>query len=99
MAAKLTILGGSSPFMAALVDALKAVHPAMPPQVLGLYGRNRSRLNLVGRYAEAHLGALGWTVQTTTRCAEALSDATCVIHQIRCAFMVIQICPCAQKGV
>jgi 6-phospho-beta-glucosidase len=74
--------------MAALVDALKAVHPAMPPQVLGLYGRNRSRLNLVGRYAEAHLGALGWTVQTTTRCAEALSDATCVIHQIRYGGMV-----------
>jgi 6-phospho-beta-glucosidase len=83
LAAKLTILGGSSPFTAALVDALKAAHPAVPPQVLGLYGRNRSHLDLVGRYAETHLGALGWTVRTTTCCAEALSDATCVIHQIR----------------
>jgi 6-phospho-beta-glucosidase len=83
VAAKLTILGGSSPFTASLVDALKAAHPAVPAQMLGLYGRNRSYLDLIGRYAHAHLGALGWTVRTTTHCAEALADATCVIHQIR----------------
>jgi 6-phospho-beta-glucosidase len=83
VAAKLTILGGSSPFTAALVNALAAVHPAVPPQVLSLYGRNPTHLRLVGRYAEAQLGALGWTVRTTTHCAEALADASWVIHQIR----------------
>ena len=81
--AKLTVLGGSSPFTAALIDALKAAHPAVPPRLLVLYGRNSSHLDLVTRYAQAQLGALGWSVGATTRCAEALADATWVIHQIR----------------
>jgi 6-phospho-beta-glucosidase len=81
--AKLTILGGSSPFTASLVNALKAVHPAVPPQVLELYGRDSTALDLVGRYAQAQLGTLGWTVQATTRSAEALEGATWVVHQIR----------------
>jgi 6-phospho-beta-glucosidase len=80
---KLAILGGSSPFTASLVDALKSAHPAVPPQTLTLYGRNSTSLELVGRYAEAQLGTLGWSVQTTTRCAEALDAAHWVIHQIR----------------
>jgi 6-phospho-beta-glucosidase len=83
MTAKLTVLGGSSPFTAALVDALKAAHPAVPPRLLILYGRNASHLDLVARYAQAQLGTLGWSVGSTTRCAEALADATWVIHQVR----------------
>jgi 6-phospho-beta-glucosidase len=83
LAATLTILGGSSPFTAALVEAVKAVHPAVPPQELALYGRDPTSLDLMGRYARARLGPLGWVVRTTTRCAEALADASWVIHQIR----------------
>jgi 6-phospho-beta-glucosidase len=81
--AKLTILGGSSPFTAALVDAVRDVHPGAPPRALVLYGRDLTALELMGRYADAQLGALGWTVHTTTRCAEALDGASCVVHQVR----------------
>jgi 6-phospho-beta-glucosidase len=83
MTTKLTVLGGSSPFTAALIDALMAAHPAVSPQTLALFGRDRTHLDLIVRYARARLGSLGWTIQRTTGCAEALDGALCVIHQIR----------------
>jgi 6-phospho-beta-glucosidase len=83
MTATLVVLGGSSPFTAALVEALRAVHPAVPPQALGLYGRDRAHLDQVAEHACLRLAPLGWSVWYTTRCAEALEGATCVLHQVR----------------
>jgi 6-phospho-beta-glucosidase len=81
-APKIAVLGGSSPFTAALFDAL-ASSGDLPPHQLMLFGRNSAALAVVTRRAQCCLGPLGWSARSTTNRAEALDGATFVIHQIR----------------
>jgi len=83
MSSVLTILGGSSPFTAALVDAIRDRRPSLQPRRLVLYGRNSEHLSLVARYAQTQLEPLGWTVRTSINLVDALEGASTVIHQIR----------------
>jgi 6-phospho-beta-glucosidase len=79
----LAILGGSTPFTAALVEALRDRRPPLAPRELVLHGRDRGALELVGRYARARLGRMGWGIRTTTVLEAALEGAAVVVHQIR----------------
>jgi 6-phospho-beta-glucosidase len=73
---KLAVLGGSSPFAAALLDELAGAE-AMD---LTLHGRDREALALLARYGTHRLGRrVSWTADL----AEALDGADVVIHQIR----------------
>ena len=80
---KLVILGGSTPFTACLVDALKAVCNRLPAYEMILHGRSEANLDLVAQYAHQQLQDWGWRVDKTLSMEEALSGATIVIHQIR----------------
>lgn len=77
---KITILGGSSPFTASLIDAMLPRLAQMPPLELVFHGRNTHFLTLMTHYAETRLGVPArW--ETDTR--KALQDADVVVHQIR----------------
>lgn len=80
---KLTVLGGSSAFTAAFIDALLPKIALLPHMELVLHGRSRERLELIGGYAQFRLEAFGWSIRTTTAMDEALRDAGVIIHQIR----------------
>ena len=82
MREKLTILGGSSPFTAALVNSL-AQEKNISPHTLVLHGRNQQNLKIVGRYASLHLKPLGWSVKQTINLSSALLDSRIVVHQVR----------------
>ena len=82
MRRQLTILGGSTPFTASLLDAL-ATEKDLPSYSLVLYGRNLENLSLIGRYAALRLEPLGWSVHWTTNIAEALAGSHIVVQQIR----------------
>ena len=82
-APKLTVLGGSTPFTAALFDALVSAAPDLGPHELMLFGRNQAALEVMTRRAQHSLGACGWVARSTTSRAEALAGARFVIHQIR----------------
>jgi 6-phospho-beta-glucosidase len=83
MTARLTVLGGSSPSTAALIEALAAVNgpPSLPE--ITLYGRHAGRLGATARYARARLGRYVANVRSTDRLREALDGATLVLSQIR----------------
>ncbi|EYF01009.1 family 4 glycosyl hydrolase [Chondromyces apiculatus] len=81
MAAKITVLGGSSPFTAGLVEALRSAR--VPPAALWLHGRDTGALDAMRLHGEARLGPLGWTARSTTALVEALEDADLVVHQVR----------------
>ena len=76
---RLVILGGSTPFCAALIDELRDA----PPMELVLFGRNGSNLHLMAQYSHATLNAAGWRIRTASRLDTALADADIVVHQIR----------------
>ena len=80
-----TILGGSTPFTAALVEALRAASAEgkLPACELRLLGRDREAAEAMARYAQARLGALGWRSLASTQLGRALDGATIVINQIR----------------
>ena len=84
---KITVLGGSSPFTAGLIDALVQSETRSakikPPPTIVLHGRSTKTLSLVGRYASHWLGPLDWNVQCTVDLHQALDGADIVIHQIR----------------
>lgn len=84
---KITVLGGSSPFTAGLIDALAQSDSdganINPPIELMLHGRSTKSLSLIGRYATHWLGPLNWNVQCTTDLSRALEGADVVVHQIR----------------
>ena len=80
---KLAILGGSSPFTAALIDAMLESVEAIGIGELVLYGRNVRNLEIVGRYAQRVLGPCGWTCRQTNCIGVALDGADYVVHQIR----------------
>ncbi len=72
----LAIAGGSSPFTAALVEALRGIAPCE----LRLHGRDMRALERMRRYAERRLQ---WPVLATTRLTEAVDGAEVVVNQIR----------------
>ncbi|HEX7035605.1 MAG TPA: hypothetical protein VF210_07515 [Pseudomonadales bacterium] len=80
---QITVVGGSTPFTAALADALAEQADAMPPHGLILNGRHRRNLETVGRYVRNRLLRSGWTVQWTSDTAAALRGAHVVVHQPR----------------
>jgi 6-phospho-beta-glucosidase len=80
---KLAILGGSSPFTAALFDAVASAECELRPMELVLHGRNETDLAVVGQYARRCLTRRGWTVRWTQSIAEALDGAAIVLHQNR----------------
>jgi 6-phospho-beta-glucosidase len=80
---RLTVLGGSSPFTAALADALVARGDAIAPQALVLAGRDPKHLDIVSRYVRHRLSGLGWSVDWTTDTRAALRGAEVVLHQVR----------------
>src|SRR5207248_776345 len=76
----LAILGGSTPFTAALVEAVRGAIPACE---LRLFGQDAAALDRMRSYASRRLGALGWTVSTSRRLGEAVDGAGVVVNQIR----------------
>jgi len=72
----IAILGGSTPFTAALVEAFRAA----PACELRLFGQDRDALEKMKRYAERRLQ---WTVLATSRLEEAVTGAAVVVNQIR----------------
>lgn len=83
MTARLTILGGSSPYTVALIDALAAARESLGPVSLVLHGRDEDHLQAVRRYAGAKLAGIGSHVDSTRRLEQALDGATLVVHQVR----------------
>ncbi len=79
---RLCVLGGSTPFTAALLDAL-AEAEGMPPFHLVLHGRDAGRLQSLGAYAARRLGPAGWAVGTSRELPAAVEGADVVVHQIR----------------
>jgi len=80
---KLAILGGSSPFTAALVNSLKDAVDKLPSFEILLHGRNQENLSLMEAYAHRVLQGSGWQVGSTTTMGRVLDGANIVIHQIR----------------
>jgi len=72
----IAILGGSTPFTAALVEAFRA----SPACELRLFGQDRDALERMKRYAERRLEC---TVLATSRLEEAVTGAAVVVNQIR----------------
>jgi len=83
MLRKLTILGGSSPFTAALFEALVSHAPPLAPMEIMLHGRDARALAIVAEFARRRLARLGWTARFTLSLAEALDGSAVVIHQVR----------------
>ncbi len=83
MKVRLAVLGGSSPFTAALVDSLWDVAPSLPALEMVLHGRDELRLRSVTEYARRRLAPLGWSVAGVTELGEALAGSFAVVHQIR----------------
>ncbi|RUU25369.1 6-phospho-beta-glucosidase, partial [Mesorhizobium sp. M6A.T.Ca.TU.002.02.2.1] len=83
---RVCVLGGSSPFTVALVDAIEgseALSHRLGEWVLILQGRNVQNLDAVAHYARHRLGAFGTSVISTTDLDAALADAEIVIVQTR----------------
>lgn len=76
----ISILGGSTSFTAALVDAV--AQPARGPRALVLIGRSERDLMAVVTYAHHRLEHLGWTIDASTDMVAGLVGADVVIHQI-----------------
>ncbi|MGD9723375.1 MAG: hypothetical protein AB7O59_19065 [Pirellulales bacterium] len=78
----IAILGGSSPFTVALVDAL-AADARVPAACLVLQGRSVRSLELVSQYATHRLRSVGWQIRTTADIDAALDGAEIIVHQVR----------------
>jgi 6-phospho-beta-glucosidase len=80
---KLTVLGGSSPFTAALFESMASSSFARQAGTLLLQGRDRGALEVMAACARHRLQPFGWDVQVSTHLPQALEGATYVVHQIR----------------
>jgi 6-phospho-beta-glucosidase len=80
---RLAVLGGSTPYAAALFDAIATAATSVSPMDLVLFGRDTDALHAMTGYCEHQLGTAGWSVTGTTDLARALDAADIVIHQIR----------------
>lgn len=83
MSAAVTVLGGSTPFTAAFVEALRGAVQRLPPCELRLFGRDVEALSRMARYARARLGEHGWSASAHVALPEAVEGATVVVNQIR----------------
>ena len=79
----IAVLGGSTPFTAALVEALRVAGSDLPACELRLFGRDTTALTRMSRYARARLGGQGWTASGHQRLESALAGASVVVNQIR----------------
>ena len=77
------VLGGSTPFTAALVEALRAAPAGIPACELRLFGRDVEALERMRGYGDRRLAPLGWTVAASPRLDEAVDGAVVVVNQIR----------------
>jgi 6-phospho-beta-glucosidase len=77
----IAILGGSTPFTAALVEALRDRATDLPCCELRLFGTNAPALERLRRYAASRLPE--WATTAHRRLDEALDGADVVINQIR----------------
>lgn len=75
----LVVLGGSSPFTVALVEALR--NSEVPPGRLVLVGRRADALQALSAYAVAALEPADWTVRTARGTDPVSGDV--FVHQIR----------------
>jgi 6-phospho-beta-glucosidase len=83
---KITVLGGSSPFTVALIDAIaadEARRSGFSGCEIVLYGRNAPVLEAVATYGRHRLGEVGVSTCGATDYARALDGAEIVIAQIR----------------
>ncbi len=80
---KLAVLGGGSPFTAALFEAIADSPHRLAPMQLTLFGRDPATLKVMATRAAARLTRCEWRVDSTTEIDEALDGADFVIHQIR----------------
>jgi len=80
---RFAVLGGGSPFTAALVEALREEAAGVPPMQLVLHGRSPVPLARMKAYAAHRLGPRGWTVRAETALDAALDGAAFVLHQVR----------------
>jgi 6-phospho-beta-glucosidase len=83
MPARISILGGSSPFTAALVDALADIRDRLPAATLVLHGRSTRAGTLVAAYACHRLQGDGWQVEFSADLDTALRGADIIVHQVR----------------
>lgn len=79
----IAILGGSSPFTAALVEAVRSPAAGVAAAELRLFGRDATALATMERYGKARLAHLGWIISATQRLDEAVDGAAVVVNQIR----------------
>ena len=77
------ILGGSTPFTAALVEALRAAAHALPACELRLFGQDAEALQRMKRYGDRRLAPSGWAVNASRVLDEAVDGAAVVVNQIR----------------
>ena len=77
------ILGGSTPFTAALVEALRAAAYGLPACELRLFGQDAEALQRMRRYGDRRLATSGWVVNASPRLEEAVDGAAVVVNQIR----------------
>jgi len=85
---KLAILGGSSPFTVALLEALAVstlpfADPATYPVQITLHGRQREPLEAVAAFGRSRLDERHWSVVTATDLASAVEQASVVVNQVR----------------
>jgi 6-phospho-beta-glucosidase len=79
----LAVLGGSTPFTAALVEALRSAPAGMPACELRLFGQDAAALETMRKYADRRLATFGWSVSASRRLDEAVDGAAVVVNQIR----------------
>jgi 6-phospho-beta-glucosidase len=75
----IAILGGSTPFTAALIEALRPL--PLPACELRLFGQDAEALQRMQRYGARRLPS--WAVRATERLGDAASGALIVLNQIR----------------
>ncbi len=80
---RFTVLGGGSPFTAALLAALAAQPPAVGRDAVMLWGGAEDSLRALATHGSLLLRASGGEVKAETNLAAALDGAEVIIHQIR----------------
>lgn len=82
---KLTILGGSSPFTAELINKLaeRAILKNMHPMHVFLHGRSVKALELIKNYGDKVLGKFGWKIEYSSDIKKAVAGADIILYQIR----------------
>src|SRR4051812_138672 len=79
----IAVLGGSTPFVSDLFEAMAQSPAASRPARLRLVGRNLDALRILASHATAMLGPSGWEVSATTSVEVGAEGADVVIHQVR----------------